>query len=194
MVAAAAIAVGREPVDATRLAALTLTSCGLVLVLAGAGTGALDPLGAGLALTAAVIYATYVVVGEGLMRRVDPQVLAALVCTGAAVSLAAGSSAFGDLQPGRLTAAGWGWLAALALVSTVLALGLFLAGLRRVGPTTASILATVEPLMTVLLAFLVFGEALGAVQLAGAALVLAAVLALNAPRRGPALRPARTPA
>ena len=33
--------------------------------------------------------------------------------------------------------------------------------------------------MTVLLAFLVFGEVLGAVQLGGGALVLAAVLVLN---------------
>jgi drug/metabolite transporter (DMT)-like permease len=65
-------------------------------------------------------------------------------------------------------------------VSTVGAISLFFAGLRRVGPTTASILATVEPLVTVLLAFLVFGERLGGVQLVGGALVLCAVLVLNA--------------
>ncbi len=47
------------------------------------------------------------------------------------------------------------------------------------GPTAASILSTIEPVVTVLLAFLVFGEVLGAVQLAGGALVLAAVLVLN---------------
>ena len=84
----------------------------------------------------------------------------------------------GELRPGALTAAGWGWLACLAVVSTVGAISLFFAGLRRVGPTTASILATVEPLVTVVLAFLVFGETLGAVQLAGGALVLAAVVIL----------------
>ena len=68
------------------------------------------------------------------------------------------------------------------MVSTVGAIGLFFAGLARVGPTTASILATVEPLVTVLLAFLVFGETLGAAQLAGGALVVGAVLVLQAPR------------
>ena len=114
--------------------------------------------------------------------------LAALVCTGAAVTLTAGSAALGELRPGALTAAGWGWLACLAVVSTVAAIGLFFAGLRRVGPTTASILATVEPLVTVLLAFLVFGETLGPAQLAGGALVLAAVLVLNV-----RLRRRRTP-
>ena len=90
--------------------------------------------------------------------------LAALVCTGAAVSLTAGSALLGELRPGALTAAGWGWLACLAVVSTVGAIALFFAGLRRVGPTTAAILATVEPLVTVLLAFVVFGETLGGVR------------------------------
>ena len=93
-----------------------------------------------------------------------------------------------ELRPGELTAAGWGWLACLALVSTVASIGLFFAGLRRVGPTTASILATVEPLVTVVLAFLVFGETMGPVQLVGGALVLTAMLALQARRPQP--RPA----
>jgi drug/metabolite transporter (DMT)-like permease len=83
------------------------------------------------------------------------------------------------LRPGALTPAGWGWIAALAAISTVAAISLFFAGLRRVGPTTASILATMEPLTTVLLAFLVFGETLGIVQSVGGALVLAAVVTLS---------------
>jgi drug/metabolite transporter (DMT)-like permease len=74
-----------------------------------------------------------------------------------------------------VTAVGWGWLACIAGVSTVSAIALFFAGLRRAGPTSASILATVEPVVTVVLAFLVFGETLGAVQLVGGALVLSAV-------------------
>ena len=45
------------------------------------------------------------------------------------------------------TPAGAGWLAAIALVSTVGAIGLFFAGLRRVGPTAASILSTLEPVV-----------------------------------------------
>jgi drug/metabolite transporter (DMT)-like permease len=109
---------------------------------------------------------------------VGPRLLSALVCSGAAVTLTLGSALLGEFRPGELTAAGWGWLAALALVSTVAAVSLFFAGLRRVGPTTASILSTAEPVVTVLLAFLVFGELLGAVQLLGGALVLGAVLVL----------------
>jgi drug/metabolite transporter (DMT)-like permease len=192
IVAAVAVATGRERIDGRRLAALGLASGGLVLVVAGAGTGKLDPLGAALGLAAAVVYSTYILVGEGVSGRVPPSLLSALVCTGAAAPLTAGSALLGELRPGELTAAGWGWLACLAVVSTVAAVSLFFAGLRRVGPTTASILATVEPLVTVLLAFLVFAETLGVVQLVGGALVLAAVPVLQArrPRRGKGRVPA----
>jgi drug/metabolite transporter (DMT)-like permease len=185
MVAVAAVALGRERMDARRVGALVLASGGLALVVAGAGTGALDPLGAALGLGAAVVYTTYILVSEGVVGRMTPRLLSALVCTGAAASLTAGSALLGQLRPGELTAAGWGWLACLAVVSTVAAVSLFFAGLERVGPTTASILSTAEPVVTVLLAFLVFGELLGPLQLLGGALVLAAVLVLASyrPRR-----------
>jgi drug/metabolite transporter (DMT)-like permease len=190
IVAGAAVAIGRERMSGRRLTALALSFGGLALVVAGAGAGALDPLGAALGVTAALVYSTYILVSDGISRRLRPQVLAALVCTGAAVSLTAGSALLGQLHPGDVTTAGWGWLAALAMVSTVGSISLFFAGLRRVGPTTASILATVEPLVTVLLAFLVFGETLGPVQVLGGALVISAVLVLElriATQRRPAL-------
>jgi drug/metabolite transporter (DMT)-like permease len=176
LVAAAAVGLGRERLDRRRLAALALASGGLALVVAGAGAGTLDPLGAALGLGAAVVYSGYILVSDGLVARIPAHALAALVCTGAAASLLAGSAALGELRPGELTAAGWGWLACLAAVSTVGAIGLFFAGLQRVGPTTASILSTVEPLVTVLLALVVFGETLGLVQILGGALVLAAAI------------------
>jgi drug/metabolite transporter (DMT)-like permease len=179
IVAAAAIVLGRERADSRRLGALLVASGGIALVVAGAGAGALDPLGAALGLTAAVTYSVYVLVSDPIAKRVPPQVLAALVCTGAAVALTVGSAALGDLRLGELTAAGWGWLAALAAISTVGAIGLFFAGLARVGPTTASILATVEPLVTVLLAFLVFSETLTTIQVGGGALVLAAAATIG---------------
>jgi drug/metabolite transporter (DMT)-like permease len=79
--------------------------------------------------------------------------------------------------------AGYGWVAGIALVSTVGAIVLFFAGLKRVGPTAASILSTLEPVVTVVLAALAFGESLGPAQLLGGALVLAAAVVLRAPAR-----------
>jgi uncharacterized membrane protein len=157
----------------------TLLAIRFVLVVAGTGAGALDPLGVALGLGAAVVYTTYILVGAGIVARVRPWVLSALVCTGAAVSLTAGSALLGELRPGALSAAGWGWLACLAAVLTVASISLFFAGLRRAGATTASILATVEPLVTIVLAFLIFGETLGVLQLVGGALGLSGTLVLH---------------
>ena len=110
-----------------------------------------------------------------------PLALGTLVCTGAAATLTLTGLAGGDLDPGGVSATGFLWLAGLALVSTVGAIALFFAGLRRVGPAAASILSTLEPVVTVALAFAIFGESLGPAQLAGGALVLLAVLAVRAP-------------
>ena len=182
IVTVAAIALGRERANRRTAAALALASTGLVLVLAGAGAGALDPLGTALALGAAVVYSAYILTSEGVVARVGPLALSTLVCTGAATTLTLTAAAFGDLDPGSVSAAGFGWLAGIAIVSTVGAVALFFAGLQRVGPTAASILSTLEPVVTVGLAFLVFGESLGPAQLAGGALVLIAVLAVRARR------------
>ena len=156
--------------------AVFLATGGLTLAVAGAGAGALDPLGVALGLGAAVVYSAYILVSDGIAGRVRPRVLATLVCTGAAGSLIIGSALLGELRPGELTGAGWAWMACLAVVSTVTAISLFFAGLERVGPTSAAILSTVEPLVTIGLAFLVFGERLGTLQLLGGMLVLAAVV------------------
>jgi drug/metabolite transporter (DMT)-like permease len=180
MVTVAAIVLGRERANRRTAGALGLSSSGLFLVLAGAGAGALDPLGALLGVTAAIVYSTYVLTSAGIADRLGPLVVSALVCTGAAATLTLAAAGGGDLRLGDVSPAGFGWLAGLAVVSTVGAVSLFFAGLRRVGPTTASILSTAEPLTTVLLAFVAFGESLAPVQLAGGALVLGAVLALSA--------------
>jgi len=184
MVAAGAVALRRERLDARKLGALALVSAGLVLLMASAVSGRLDPLGTAIGLATAVVYSVYILTSQGIAGRVRPQLLAALVCTGAAFTLTVGAAALGQLRPGDLTAEGWFWLACLAVVSTVAAISLFFAGLARVGPTTAAILSTGEPLTTVVLAFFIFGEVLTPVQLAGGVLVLSGVVVLSgrAPR------------
>jgi drug/metabolite transporter (DMT)-like permease len=183
IVTVAAITLGRERGSRRTAVALTLASIGLVLVLAGAATGGVDALGVALGLGAAVVYSIYILSSEGVATRLGPLILSTLVCTGAAVTLTLAGLVGGDLHPGGVSAAGVAWLGSLAAVSTVGAIALFFAGLRRVGPSTASILSTLEPVVTVVLAFVVFAESLGPAQLLGGALVLSAVVAVRAPVR-----------
>jgi drug/metabolite transporter (DMT)-like permease len=172
----AAVALGRDRLDRVRVASLALAFVGLALVLFVADPARLDALGVGLALGSAMAYTAYILISDTV--RADPLQLSALVCAGAAASFALTAAISGDASL-DFDPEGWLWLAAIALVSTVLAIVLFFGGLQRLGPSRASIISTVEPLVTVVLASLVFGESLAAVQLVGGALVLASVIFLQ---------------
>jgi drug/metabolite transporter (DMT)-like permease len=192
MVTLAAAALGRERLTRRSVLALLVASTGGVLVLGGAPSGSLDAVGTALGLTAAVVYSVYILSSSGISTRLDPIVLSTLVCTGAAGTLTVVGVVGGDLSPGAVSATGYLWLLAIATVSTVGAITLFFTGLGRVGPTTASIVSTFEPVTAIALAALVFGESLSPTQLAGGGLVLAAVLVLSARRRA-AAAPAPVP-
>lgn len=173
---------GRERPDLHRLMALVVASAGVVLVLSGGAGDDVDGIGVLLALGAAVAYTTYILGSDALVRDVQPIVFSALVCTGAATTFTVAALVGGGVNLG-FEPWGWGVLVAMALISTFVAVSTFFAGLSRVGPATASILSTVEPLVTVLLAFVFLGERLRLSQALGGGLVLAAVLLLQLRRR-----------
>ena len=189
MVVVAAIALGRETASRRRTGALLVSSGGLALVLLGAGAGAFDWVGAALGFGAALTYTAYILVSDRVGGDLEALPLSALITTGAAITFGLAAVSTGTLDTG-FASTGWLWLAAIAIVSTVTPITLFFAGLRRVGPSTASILSTLEPLTTVALAFVVFGETLTGLQLAGAALVLGAAVLLNLRPKLPEPRPA----
>jgi drug/metabolite transporter (DMT)-like permease len=182
LVTGAAILLRRESASRRRLVALVTASGGLVLVLAGAGVGSLDLAGCAFGAGAALTYTTYILLSDGVTAELDALPLAALVSTGAAVTLGLVAAATGSLDLG-FEPAGWLWLGCAALVSTVGAVVLFFSGMSRVGPSTAAILSTLEPPVTVLLVFVTFHDALGAVQLLGALAVLSAAVIVNLPDR-----------
>ncbi len=67
----------------------------------------------------------------------------------------------------------------MAVVSTVLPIVLMSEGIRRIGASHASIIGSVGPVATIFLGFLFLGEAITVIQLAGAGLVMAGVLAIS---------------
>src|SRR3954471_8387960 len=182
LVTGAAILLGREPANRRRLVALVIASSGLVLVLAGAGAGDFDLAGAAFGVGAALTYTTYILVSDGVASKLDALPLAALVSTGACVSLGVVAVATGTLDLG-FEPAGWLWLGLAAIVSTVGAVVLFFSGMTRVGASTAAVPPTLEPPVTVGLVFVTFGEALGFVQILGALAVLGAAVIVNLPSR-----------
>ena len=191
LVALLAAAFLHERMNAAKLVALVVALVGMTLTVGPALRGGVGefpqlPLGIALALAAAAIYSVYIVVATRLTERVAPLALSTVVVVSAAVVFAIVAIVNGPRWPASLS----GWLAVtgIALVSTVAAITLFFAGLARVGPTQASTLSTIEPMFTVALAAALLGERIAPMQLAGGALIVAAVLLLaRAPRAsGPA--------
>ena len=182
LVTLASVALGRDRLTPARVAALLAATCGTALVLVGAGALSFDTAGVTLAFAAALTYTVYILVGESTVQQVPALTLTALVMIGATLTLTARAMLTGGLSLG-VTLAGWGWIACIALVSTVVASTTFFAGLRRTGASTASILSTFEPVATVGLAAAVLGERLSATQTAGAGLVLSSVLLVQLGRR-----------
>ena len=180
LVTVAAFALGRERVTRRKLAALALASSGVVLVVGG-GAGAIDWIGAAMAFGCAIFYTGFILASDRVAGSVSPLAFAASVATGAAVGFTVVALLSGGIQASEEAVM---WVALIASVSTVMPIVLFMAGLARVGASTASIASTVEPVFTVALAWIVLGELLGPVQLAGGALVLSAVVLLQVRGRG----------
>lgn len=164
-----------ERITPGRALLLAASFAGVALTLGG-GQG--NALGIALGLAAAVFYSVYIVVGARELARVDALAATTVVCLAAAVMVAAAIPFHAPRFPDH--AVGWAATGAIGVVCTVLAILAFFAGLKRVGPSRAAIVSTLEPVVTVLLAWIVLGETLSSVQLAGGALVLASAARLSA--------------
>jgi len=166
-----------ERMTARKGAALVLTLAGVALVaLGGGGTIVVTPAALAWGLTAGFSYALFYVFGKRYFLRYDPTVLFAWAIPIGMLPLLL------FVTPAPHPAPAWAAVAFLGIVPTYLAYLLYSRGLMRIDATRAAVAATIEPVVAALLAFLLFGEALGPAGYAGATLVLAGVMVNEAKR------------
>jgi drug/metabolite transporter (DMT)-like permease len=163
-----------HPLSRLQLFAVAMALGGSALTVGGAADG--TPGGVLFALGAAAIYSVYIVVGSRLPATVTPAASSAVILASAALVYAGAAVARGVRLPS--TPAGWAGVLGVALVGSVFAIGLFFAGLARIGPVRTSIYSTLEPAFTVALAAAFLGERVAPARVAGGALILGAVLVL----------------
>jgi drug/metabolite transporter (DMT)-like permease len=170
----------KEEFGLGRLAVLALGIVGIALTV---GTPSSAPaLGIALGLIAGVCTAAYVLAARGLMTdSLEPIELIGLAFAGQAIAFLVAAKVRGFKMP---SATAFGYASGVVLVGGVAALLLFYAAVRLVGAGTTSLLASVEPLVSVGLAYVVLDESLKSTQLVGGALILSAVAALAVGRRG----------
>lgn len=126
----------------------------------GQGGGlSLHPVGILLCLLAGLSYATYTLVNKPLVLQLGPaQANGAVFSSAALLSVPSAWWLAGALPVSASSAAGWGVVLFLGVVSTGLAYLLFSNGLRYVSGATGVTLALCEPVTAFVLAVWVVGE------------------------------------
>lgn len=152
---------------------------GLGVLLLSRVEGGLDPVGVGFALAAAVLWASYILLGAKLGQHTSGgNGLALGMAFAALVALPFGISGGGAelLSPAVLVAG-----LVVALMSSVVPYSLELEALRRMPPRVFGVLMSLEPAVAALAGLLVLHEALSVVQwLAISCVVLASIGATRA--------------
>lgn len=170
----AAAALRRQRLTPLKSGAVAASMAGIMLTVSDGLSG--TPAGIAFGAGAAVIYTGYILVGEQVSRRTGVIPAATVIMLAAAAVFGAALLLDGGSWPGSVP--GWGAVAGIAILATVVPMVGFFAGMQRLGATDAATLSTLEPVVTLLLAAVFLGESLGGVKLAGASLVLGAVVAL----------------
>jgi drug/metabolite transporter (DMT)-like permease len=195
IVAAMSLRIGRRLEGRRAWFALGLALVGVALALGGIPSGEVPPVsGLLLILVSPLIYAVWIMlsarlagerreaVGHDADDGADAAAATALMMTGTAVSyLVLGVLTNQPIAPAEIPSAAWPGLVGVGVVATFVAIQTFYAGARRIGAAQAALASTIEPLWTISLAAILFGETLAPAQILGGALIIIGVLVAQAP-------------
>ena len=173
----------REKITRRKLLCAAMAFGGCVLVSGIGSAASLSPMVIVTGLLSAVGYGLYSIFGTFALRKYQPLTVttyaflfgaagALLLCNPAQIARVICESG----QPGRLVLL----ITVTAFVTAVLPYLLYTVGLSRMRASAAAIMASIEPGVATTAGALVFGEALTVPAFAGIALVLGAIVVLNA--------------
>lgn len=161
----------RQPPTRAIVISLAIAVTGAALtagqIRAGSWTGVV------LMLFASIWYAGYIVVVSRIAKDTDAFMSLTVIMIGAALAHSVLWLFHGANFPSDIT--GWSAAVAAAIVSTILSLGLLIAGVQRVGPSQASVLSTIEPVVSITVGVVALNETLTFVRVIGAILVVIGV-------------------
>jgi drug/metabolite transporter (DMT)-like permease len=133
-------------------------------------------IGVALMLAAALWYSGYILVSSKIVQKSGAFISLTYVMVGAAVAHIVIYLATQPDMPSDNT--GWIAIFAASMISTILAMGFFFAGVSRIGAGEAAVLSTIEPVVSIAIGITVLNEQLTMPRLVGALLVLVSVAVL----------------
>lgn len=166
-----------ERLDARRMLGVALGFCGMIVLIGPAAFPGLDgvslPHALAMVTTAAcysagALYVRSIPQAEPLRLAFGQQIVSALIATVIALVIL-GPPGFMPIADAIVP------LAALGVLATAAPIFLFMRLLRRAGPTRASMVGYLMPIVAVALAWIVLGETVGLREAAGGAIILAGV-------------------
>lgn len=171
----------KEPLHRKKVIAVigTIGGCFLVAGMSGRGEnitllGLLTGLGSGLG------YALYSIFGKFALKHYSPFTVTLYTFIVASLFLLPFSGVWGKLHI-LFSPEIFLYSAGLGLVPTVLAYFVYTWGLEKTESSKAAIIATIEPVVAMLVGVIIFQEKLGYIQSLGALLILLSVIFVNLP-------------
>ncbi|MDZ7671561.1 MAG: DMT family transporter [Halanaerobiales bacterium] len=149
--------------------AIVISFIGLLFVL-GKTSGEISGIGILLASGAAVFYAVYTLYGDYILKDIPLLTTIAIVCLFAAVSFLTVGLVTNNID---FNFTSFTWIPTIG-ISVVSMLGFlaFFQGIKLTSPTSISALSMIEPIVTILLSIIFFGDSFNYFQIFGAILVL----------------------
>ena len=171
---------------------LAVVMAGAILTIGGIQSGT-DRMGVMLGAVSPLAYAVYIILAawmagerpgqtadmrsQGRGAEVPTAVAGAVMMTGTWLTmLVIAVAAHEPLLPGQVPAAAWPGLLGIGVFAAAIAIQAFYASAARIGAAQASVVATIEPLVVIILGVVFLAESLAAIQMAGAALVVTGVV------------------
>ncbi len=158
-----------RPLWVAGLAALA----GTIMVTRAWDFAALDLLGVGAGLASAITFGAYLLTGEHLTRRLSPVTLLTYGFLVAALFWLVAQPLW-DF-PTDLSSKAWIELLWVGVVGTLIPFLATMAALKRASAGTVGVVASIEPVVAAVAAWLLLAQSLVAVQIAGGLLVVGAV-------------------
>jgi drug/metabolite transporter (DMT)-like permease len=166
--------IANERLTKRHIFAIIMTTLGLILVL-GMPSAKINLIGILLAFGAALVYSGYILLGDRLVQQVPAIISSGFVTFFATLSFLVICL---STQTFRFDFGMKAWFPMLGIIlfSTIMAISTFFKGLELTGPTTASILSTLEPLVTIGFSIILFHERLTGYQLLGSLAVVSGAI------------------